>query len=135
VIAERVPDPPSSGEERTVLVVENEKAVRLIVCNMLEKHGYETRTAASGTEAEEVMAGAHGEVDLVLTDVVMPSMSGTELVKRLRTRHPGVGVIIMSGYAADTSSPLGSPRDQDITVLEKPFTEAQLLRAVGEKLG
>jgi two-component system cell cycle sensor histidine kinase/response regulator CckA len=129
------PSPPSPGEERTVLVVENEKAVRVIVCNMLEKHGYKVRTAASGIEAEQLMEVDGQDIDLVLTDVVMPNMSGRELVKRLRALRPEVGVIYMSGYAADSNSPLGTRWGSGAAVLEKPFTEAQLLRAVAEKLG
>jgi CheY-like chemotaxis protein/two-component sensor histidine kinase len=128
------PAPPASADERTVLVVENEQAVQTIVCSMLERHGYKTRTADSGAEAVGVIEAGEVNVDLLLTDVLMPGMSGRELVKRLRARNPNLRAIYMSGYAGDATSPLGGPWDDGVTVLQKPFTEAQLLHAVGDQL-
>ncbi len=122
------------GDGRTILVVDNEEAVRTIVCHVLERNGYRTRSAAGGAAAEEILASSNGDVDLLLTDVLMPAMSGRELVERVRTERPSLKVVYMSGYSGDAASPLG-PWDDDAALLEKPFTGAQLIRTVHETLG
>lgn len=127
-----MPSPAISGDGRTVLVVDNEEAVRTIVCHMLQRRGYRTLDAGSGPDAEAVFAGEKA-VDLLLTDVVMPGMSGTELVERLRSRHPDLRAIYMSGFAAG-AGPGGLPREDGAIVLEKPFTTARLLAAASEAL-
>lgn len=129
------PGPTASprGDGRTILVVDNEEAVRTIVCHVLERHGYKTRSAAGGTAAEEILAATNGDVDLLLTDVLMPAMSGRELVERVRQERPGLKVVYMSGYSGDSTSPLG-PWDDGAALLEKPFTGAQLIRTVHETL-
>lgn len=131
--AQSGPSAGASGEGRTVLVVDNERAVRTIVCHMLERNGYRTRAAASAASAEEIIGHGAEDVDLLLTDVLMPGVSGRELVERIHARMPGLRAVYMSGYSGDSSSPLG-PREDGATVLEKPFTAAQLIRAVGEAL-
>ncbi len=130
---ERAPSGEAAGEGRTVLVVDNERAVRTIVCHMLERHGYRTRSAASGADAEEVLGNGGAEVDLLLTDVLMPGISGRELVERVRSHRPDLRAIYMSGYSGDGAPFLG-PWGDGGAVLEKPFTAAQLIRAVGEAL-
>jgi signal transduction histidine kinase len=122
---------PRYGAGRTVLVVDNEKAVLAIVCRMLERHGYKTLAALSGSDAEHELVAAKGNVDLLLTDLQMPGMSGGELVRRLRARHPDLKAIYMSGFASEAAA---SPGEWDMGRLEKPFTAPQLLRAVGDAL-
>jgi two-component system, cell cycle sensor histidine kinase and response regulator CckA len=121
---------PARGEK--VLVVDDEEAVRTIVCRMLDRHGYRTVAAADGAEAEAVLI-EEGDVDLLLTDVVMPGMSGWELVGRLHSRNPGLRAIYMSANIAAGSS-TGRALGEGAIVLEKPFTGTQLVAAVGELL-
>ncbi len=123
------------GEPRaaagTILVVDDEEAVVTLVARMLERRGYVTRVATGGAEAETILEGE--EIDAIVVDLRMPGMTGAELVTRARDRHPQVKAIYMSGYAEDrTALPAG---EADATILEKPFSREQLLRAVGEALG
>jgi signal transduction histidine kinase/CheY-like chemotaxis protein len=118
---------------RTVLVVDNEKAVRTIVGHMLEKHDYQVFKAANAAAAEGILEDEDAKVDLLLTDVLMPGVSGRELVEQVRVRRPGLAAIYMSGYSGDAASPLG-PWNDGVAVLEKPFTSAQLIQAVDEAL-
>jgi two-component system, cell cycle sensor histidine kinase and response regulator CckA len=121
--------PPARGQ--TVLVVDNEQAVRTVVCRMLERHGYRAVHAAGGAEAEVILAGGR-DVDLLLTDMVMPGMSGGELVGRLHSQNPSLPAIYMSGFAGGGTSQQALGRDA--TFLEKPFTGRQLIAAVDEIL-
>jgi len=116
------------GDE-TVLVVEDEEPLRRLTRRILESRGYRVLDAADGAEAIRVMASAPWRVDLILSDVVMPGMSGRELVERILPVYPWLRVLFMSGYTEDTIlhhrvSELG------MTVLEKPFTPDDLARAV-----
>jgi signal transduction histidine kinase len=135
---ERVEPPPRKpsllpAEGQSVLVVDNEEVVRTIVSHMIAKHGYRVQTAGSGGEAEAILEGSGTKVDLLLTDVLMPGMTGRDLVYRLRARYPSLRAIYMSGYAGDEASPLG-PWDDGVTILQKPFTRGQLLHAIGDAL-
>ncbi len=116
-----------SGE--TILLVEDEPAVRRLARRALESHGFRILEAASGPEAL-VICEKHGdEVDLLLTDVVMPQMSGVELAARLTAVRRGLRVLYMSGYTEDTLGQRGvlSP---ETAFLNKPFTPASLREAV-----
>lgn len=115
-----------------ILIVDDEDYVRDLIRNALEPCGFEIATAASGEEALEELQRA--EFDLVLSDVVMPGMEGLELLKQIRKRHPGVKVVILTGYA----------REQNISdfllngaeeYLLKPFQVHELLATVGKLLG
>lgn len=123
-----------SLEGRVVLLVEDENAVRSIVADALLRHGLRVLPAEGGQEAL-ALAGAHsGEIDLVLTDVIMPGLSGPQLVEALRQRYPDLHVLYMSGYAHDAlNDELGM--GQGVTVLQKPFTPAALLSRVRAALG
>jgi signal transduction histidine kinase/ActR/RegA family two-component response regulator len=123
-------DSGSRGRE-TVLVAEDEDAVREFAVESLQRHGYQVIAAPSGEEALKV-AGTHdGTIHLLLTDVVMPGMNGPELAKRLRALRPGLRVVLMSGYAADvvTADDL-----KDAALVAKPFSPASLTRAVRNAL-
>lgn len=122
---------PPQGE--TILVVDDESPVRRALCRMLRRAGYQVLSAATGAEAL-AMAEEHPEpVDLLLTDVMMPGMSGEELVARLQERQPGLRSIYITGYA--TSSVIGNQGPGvDQAVLPKPFTEQRLLGFVREVL-
>ena len=120
---------PPSGRE-TVLLVEDEQLVREVAATVLRQEGYTVLEAAEGIEALR-LAGAHTEqgVDLLLTDVVMPLMSGWELSDRLRESQPGIRVLYTSGYTADAATHLGS-REGGAVFIEKPFTPLQLAQKV-----
>lgn len=113
----------------TVLVVEDEEALRRLTRRVLESRGYTVLEAANGNEAISVMASSTDRIDLLLSDVVMPGMSGRELVERLTPVYPWLRVLFMSGYTEDTMlhhrvAELG------VAVLEKPFTRDDLASAV-----
>ncbi len=121
------------GAGRTVLVVDNDGPVRTVVLHMLRRQGYRAIEAGDGVEAQEILDKLDEEVDVLLTDVQMPGMSGAELARRVRDGHSNLGVIFMSGYSGDGAGPLGA-WDEDAVVLEKPFTPAQLLQAMAASL-
>jgi two-component system, cell cycle sensor histidine kinase and response regulator CckA len=121
---------PRGGRER-ILVVEDEEAVRNLAVEILEEGGYSVLKAISGDEALQVMS--EQEVDLVLTDVVMPGMDGLELAATLARTHPRVGVIYMSGYAGEAIRHRGSLPEGAI-VIQKPFSARTLGARVREVL-
>jgi DNA-binding response OmpR family regulator len=110
-----------------VLVVEDEASVREVVTRVLTRHGYRVHSAEDGAEAEAFLAQHDGNIDLLLTDVVMPGCSGPELYSRLSSREPSLAVLYMSGYAdAARTDHTGLPPGE--LPLLKPFTPGQLLR-------
>jgi PAS domain S-box-containing protein len=114
-----------------VLVVDDDEQVRAVIGRLLQSEGYEVITAASGAEALHCMEQGGGAVDLVVTDLVMPSMSGQELTRRLAKNYPGVAVVWMSGHPLDESLPgdmIGQP------FMQKPITPDELVRVVGEQM-
>lgn len=112
----------------TILVAEDEPAVRALVCEMLNQLGYTVLKAADGDEALRILE-KHGPVDLLLTDVIMPVMGGRELAKRVSSLKPATKIVYMSGYTDDTLAFHGLPQP-DIAFIQKPFTPA----ALAEKL-
>lgn len=116
----------------TVLVVEDEEAVRMVVCKNLERLGYRTLAAASGEDALTLFREEAPDIDLLITDVVMPGIGGPELRQRLQALDPELPVIYMSGYPGYG----GETRtlDPDTTFLQKPFTREVLARTVEEAL-
>ena len=117
----------------TVLVVEDEAAVRAVAVRALTSAGYKVLSADGGTAALEVLARAAGPVHLLLTDVVMPGMSGVEVAKAMRARQPSIRVLFMSGYATDTIGPRGGLELGD-ALLTKPFTPSALVARVRQFL-
>ncbi len=124
---------PPRGTE-TVLLVEDEEMVRRMTREVLEVAGYRVLEAASGFEALRVSAGHTGRLDLVLTDVVMPGMSGRELAERLAPVRPGMKVLYMSGHTDDAIFHHGVTQ-AGTGFLQKPFTPDALERRVRELLG
>ena len=115
----------------TILVVEDDDGVRGFATRVLERAGYRVLSAASGAAA---LAAYDSEIiDLLLTDVVMPTMSGREVADRLSARHPGLRIMFMSGHADATIVKHGV-LDPDIRYLPKPFTAQSLVLAVGDAL-
>jgi two-component system, cell cycle sensor histidine kinase and response regulator CckA len=117
----------AAGSE-TILVVEDEQPVRELVRRVLEDAGYDVLTAALPSEAEELL-DATADVALLLTDVVMPEMSGYELAQRVGERRPEIRTLFMSGYSHSVG---GADRAQ--TLLKKPFAPEQLMHAVRDTL-
>lgn len=120
-----------TGDE-TVLVVDDEPGVRNLVCRTLGSQGYTALEAIDGVDALRILdGGAH--VDLVVTDMVMPELDGAGLTAQLRERYPGVRILLMSGFAADTVTPRADD-GRPSRVLAKPFTTRALLSTVRESL-
>jgi two-component system cell cycle sensor histidine kinase/response regulator CckA len=107
---------------RSVLVVDDESAVALATSRLIQRLGWVTHVASSGVEALELLERGT-PVTLVLTDQAMPAMTGSELVARVRARHPHVGCIVMSGGAGAFAET--SPRAK-VPFLPKPFTVDEL---------
>jgi len=124
---------PSRGSE-TVLVVEDDGAIRTLICEVLEKLGYAVHKAGSGAEALRFCEQYPGRIDLVISDVVMPSMGGRELAARLASSRPEIKILFMSGYTDNAILHHGdlAPRT---AFLEKPFMTQTLARKVREALG
>ena len=116
-----------------LLVVDDEEAVRTVVCRTLEAEGYEVSQAGNGQEALEVLAH-NGRVDVVLTDVVMPRVGGRELAERIAVEYPHLPVIWMSGYPRDAAFGEGGPTGAH-PFLQKPIPQDVLIRTVEGVLG
>lgn len=129
---ESLPSDAIRGYE-TVLVVEDEEPLRRLTRRILESRGYTVLDAANGQEAIQLLASAPSRVDLLLTDVVMPGMSGRELVERLLPVYPWLRVLFMSGYTEDMMLQ-HRVAELGITVVEKPFTRDDLALAVRNTL-
>jgi two-component system cell cycle sensor histidine kinase/response regulator CckA len=111
-----------------VLVVDDEQGLRDLVCRTLQAEGYTTLEAAHGAEALEVMESVP-EVDLVITDVVMPGVDGRELGRRVSQRWPDVPILYISAYDVNDIFRRGSPR-QSAPFLQKPFPLEGLIATV-----
>jgi NO-binding membrane sensor protein with MHYT domain/CheY-like chemotaxis protein len=123
---------PDPGRE-TVLVVEDDASIRALVVRVLEQRGYTVLAAASPGEAVALAGERRAPIDLLLTDVMLPEMSGPELAKILTASQPGLPVLYMSGYT-DTTVVRGGHLDAGATFIAKPFGPEPLLRKVREVL-
>ncbi len=116
-----------------VLLVEDEEAVLELAQTILEEQGYHVMVARNPAHAEQWAAETRGEIHMLLTDVVMPGMSGRELAERIKKRRPGIRVLFMSGYAEDIVS-RGGVLKTGVAFLQKPFTPKALRVRVREIL-
>jgi len=116
------------GGDETVLLVEDDPAVRTLAMRTLEVRGYAVLTAGDGEEALRLAATRLAEVDLLLTDVAMPGMDGRDLARRLLALRPDLPVLFMSGHASGNPDQLAGP------LLGKPFTPDILAARVREVL-
>jgi PAS domain S-box-containing protein len=130
--SEPVPARRLVGNE-TVLVVEDEDAMRELTRRILTRHGYDVLVAARGDEAAWLARQHAGKIDLLLTDVVMPQMLGKEVVERVSAVRPGIRVLYMSGYAQPILTSQGT-LEPGVTLVEKPFSERMLLAKLREVL-
>jgi|SRR4051812_35005321 two-component system cell cycle sensor histidine kinase/response regulator CckA len=121
---------------KTILLVEDEDMLRGLIRELLELKGYIVLEASQGVEALSLIQDHGARVDLILTDVVMPHMSGSELVERLRKEYPTLKVIFMSGYTgANNASIHKSLEMPGVAFLQKPFRLNHLVGQVEELLG
>ena len=117
---------------RTVLVVEDEDGIRLALARALGREGYDVLTAANGADALQLVE-AHDDVELVVTDLTMPRMSGDALVARLAIERPGLPIVVMSGYSsALLDGGVGVRGGHHF--LQKPFPIELFLRTVADAL-
>ncbi len=126
------PRPPVRGLERgteTILLVEDEDEVRVLASEMLRRQGYTVLNARGGEEALRIWELNRNSIDMLLTDVIMPQMSGRELAERLRAMRPDLPVLYISGYTGDVIARHGI-LESDAAFLQKPFTLAELGRKV-----
>jgi PAS domain S-box-containing protein len=124
------PRGPATG---TLLLAEDEDAVRRVLAKMLRDRGYDVLEASDGVEALAIAGAREAPIDLLVTDVVMPRMGGIELADRLRELRPRTPVLFMSGHTGRTDLAEQLPRDAEF--LQKPFVPATMLAKVRDLLG
>jgi len=131
--APAVPTPPVRGAAETILLVEDEQLVRNLTREILVRNGYEVLQAADGLEALRAAAAYDGAIHLMLTDVVMPRMSGRELVERILPLRPDMRVLYVSGYSDEAIARQGQ-LTPGVELLPKPFTPGVLTTKIREIL-
>ncbi len=124
VVAKPLETSEESGSGVTVLIADDEAALRQAVVQILRTTGYKVLEAQTSSEALEMAQGYAGEIDVLLTDIVMPGLRGTELARRVAKIHPEIRVMYMSGYAEGFQD---SPLPENSIFLQKPFRFATLL--------
>lgn len=110
----------------TILFVEDEDSLRIVVSDFLRDLGYQVLTATGGPEALELAASSSNSIDLLISDVTLAPISGPELARRLRASHPAMRVIYVSGYSESVLEQL------DGALLQKPFTIKMLTARIRE---
>jgi len=128
------PPPATLRGGETVLLVDDSEQVRTLVREILRRQGYQVMVASSPGEALLAAERHRGKISLLLTDVVMPKMTGRELAERLMEMRPAIHVLYMSGYTENTVVH-GGTLEPGISFLPKPITPAELLRKVRETIG
>jgi PAS domain S-box-containing protein len=121
------------GGTETILLVEDEQAVRELTQTVLTSQGYRVMVAADAADAERICEKHRGEIQLLLTDVVMPGVSGRELAQRISLRRPGIRVLFMSGYT-DNIIAQGGLLEEGMAFLQKPFTPTGLIHKIRDVL-
>ena len=117
----------------TVLIVEDQEALREVTARIFARSGYHVITAANGAEALTLAAQHDGNIHLLLTDVVMPNMLGKEVAEKIRRARPDIEVLFMSGYAQPILASQGR-LDCGVNLIEKPFSAAAIIEKAGRIL-
>ncbi len=134
-VEEEVEDKPADlSGKGTILLVEDEEAVRTFASRALQSRGYNVLEADSGVSALELIDEQDPDIDLVVSDVVMPEMDGPSMLKEIRKRNQNVQVIFISGYAEEAFEK-NLEEDEEFTFLPKPFSLKQLAAAVKGAIG
>jgi DNA-binding NtrC family response regulator len=123
----------SRAGEAAVLLVEDEPIVLNLCRAMLERLGHQVLTARAPEEAIGIAEKYPGDVDLLITDVIMPGMNGRQLAQKLQAFYPGIRCLFMSGYTADVIAHRGV-LDEDVTFIQKPFKVNTLAEKIREAL-
>jgi CheY-like chemotaxis protein len=131
---EKPPAAAKWGHDKTVLVVEDQDAVRGLAKAILKSLGYQVLSAADGNEALALEARHEGPIHLALTDVVLPGMTGKQLADRLKVLRPEIRVLFTSGYPRDVIAERGVV-DRDVAYIAKPYSPQDLAAKVREVLG
>jgi CheY-like chemotaxis protein len=121
------------GGRGTVLLVEDSDLVRDVVAKFLEEGGFAVLQASGGEEALALARRGDARIDLLLTDIVMPSMNGLELADRVERERPGVRILFMTGYAEEVVADVGI-LGVDRECIGKPFTQEQITKRVRKLL-
>lgn len=124
---------PSRGSE-TILVVEDEEPLRRMLVKSLQESGYRVLEAANSVEALPLGEHFENQIDMLVTDVVMPGMNGIELAERIKAARPDIAVLFVSGYAQDELSRRGADFVKGNLLLVKPFSHETLLRCIRQVL-
>jgi CheY-like chemotaxis protein len=127
-------EPEKTPATGVVLVAEDEPGLRRLAETILVASGYEVSTAADGAEAFGIFLRNPARFDVLLTDVVMPGMSGRRLADQIRQRRPGMRVVYMTSYSPSEAAEHGVA-DPSVTVLAKPFRAEELRNAMERALG
>jgi PAS domain S-box-containing protein len=122
-----------TGGSQTILLAEDDGAVRRLARDVLSRHGYDVLEARDGDEALGIARAHSGAIDLLITDVVMPGLSGRDLADRLKEYQPSVRVLYTSGYTENII--MRNSLEGDLRLLAKPFLPSDLLRTVAERFG
>jgi hypothetical protein len=124
---------PAPGGAEAILLVEDDPALRELLARTLTRHGYRLSEAATGLAALELIRDARVPIDLLLTDAVLPGLSGPSLAREAANLRPGIRVLFVSGYTDDAMLRLGMLNENQ-AFLQKPFGATALLRKVRQQL-
>jgi hypothetical protein len=133
VPAEPIPADPQTRTGQTVLLVEDEEALRDVTERIFTRHGYHVLTAPNGQDALTIAADHDGDIHLIVTDVVMPKMLGKEVADKVRQLRPDIKVLYISGYARPVLASQGR-LDCDVHLIEKPYSATAILQKAGQLL-
>jgi nitrogen-specific signal transduction histidine kinase len=132
------PGPPAvaaSAGSRTILLTEDDEGLRLVFFKMLSRNGFDVLVAGNGAEALEICRRYEGPIALLMTDIVMPGMSGAELAREASRLRPEMRVLYMSGYANDALDDFVSGMSEPVHLIQKPFGTRALVDKIKSLLG
>jgi PAS domain S-box-containing protein len=127
------PTPSLRGSE-TILLAEDQPAIRSVLREFLEAHGYKVLEAQNGNEAREIAKTYAGAIDVLVADVIMPHIRGTELAKLLTELRPEICVVLISGYSEDALLESHLLAERNMTLLQKPFEPEELVQKMRQAL-